>query len=160
MNSAVCTLFENDYHFGVGALANSLFRLGYRGTVHVGYRGSLPSWMVASKSESHQILQIVDGLSFRLYQLDTPWHLTHYKPAFIKTVFASDPTAEAVFYFDPDIVIKCQWSYYEEWVQSGIALVEEIATRGLAYNHPIRKRWLAVAKELQINCHPTFSQYF
>src|SRR5258708_22228660 len=103
---------------------------------------------------------MTEGLEFRFYPLDTPWHLPNYKPLFIKSVFASAPTLEAVFYFDPDIVIKCQWSYYEEWVQCGMSLVEEIATCGMPYNHPIRQRWLSVAKELGIVCKSTISQYF
>jgi hypothetical protein len=28
-------------------------------------------------------------------------------------------------YFDPDITIKCRWSFFEEWVQNGLALVED-----------------------------------
>ena len=160
MNSAVCTLFEGDYHLGVGALANSLHRFGFRGIMHVGYRGSLPSWMVGEKANPGSIASVPCGLSFRFHELDTPWHLTNYKPLFIKRAFDSDPTIDAIFYFDPDIVIKCQWTYYEEWVQAGIALVEEIATGGMPYNHPIRRRWLEVAKTLNIRCHPVFSQYF
>jgi hypothetical protein len=113
--TTVCTLFEGDYHYGVAALANSLFRYGYRGVIHVGYRGLLPNWM--RKFEIGENCSITEGLEFRLYPLDTPWHLANYKPLFIKSIFASAPSLEAVFYFDPDIVIKCQWTYYEEWVR-------------------------------------------
>lgn len=160
MTSAICTLFEGDYHFGVGALANSLYRFGYRGTIHVGYRGALPEWMtrtVIAPGSNHPPL---DGLSFCYYPVKTPWHLANYKPDFIKTVFAASPEIQAVFYFDPDIVIKCPWSYYEEWVSHGLALVEEVATRGMAYNHPIRRRWLELARQLNLACRPVFSQYF
>jgi hypothetical protein len=155
INSAICTLFEGDYHYGVGALVNSLHRCGYRGSIEVGYRGNLPDWLRNAEG-----LLKGTSITLRTHLLQTDWHFANYKPKFINTVFDLNPTIQAVYYFDPDIVIKCQWFYYEEWIQNGIALVEEIATNGMPYNHPIRLRWLEVAKDLDIVCHPTFSQYF
>jgi len=160
VTSAVCTLFEGDYHLGVGALANSLHRFGFSGIMHVGYRGKLPDWMVSRESGIDGLVRVSEGLMMRLHLLETDWHLTNYKPIFMKSVFRADSAIEALFYFDPDIVIKCEWPYYEQWVESGLALVEEIATRGMPYNHPIRRQWVAFAQQLNMEIRPTFSQYF
>ena len=155
MNSAVCTLFEGDYHFGVAALVNSLHRHGYRGSVEIGYRGSLPKWLTQAATAPDQTT-----IRPNLHALDTQWHLTNYKPHFLLKLFSSFPTLDRIFYFDPDIVIKCPWEFFEYWVEPGVALVEEIATNGMPYNHPIRRKWVEIAAELGISVKPTFSQYF
>jgi hypothetical protein len=155
MTSAVCTLFEGDYHHGVGALINSLYRHGYKGSVEIGYRGDLPEWL--QKTET-----IMKGTSItlHLHLLKTDWHLTNYKPQFLLELFAANPALDRIFYFDPDIVIKCSWDFFESWVEPGVALVEEIATHGMAYNHPLRRKWVEIAAGLGISVKPSFSQYF
>ena len=162
MNSAVCTLFEGHYHFGLGALANSLYAHGFRGTIYAGYRGTLPPWAGKSKmQDSYTDFSPAEGLTLRFIPLATKIHLTNYKPDFMLQVWNEHcPDAEALFYFDPDITVKCRWSFYEEWIPKGLAMVEEIATHGMPYNHPIRLRWLSIAKELGIPCQANFSQYF
>ncbi len=153
--SAVCTLFERDYHLGVGALINSLHRHGYQGAVEVGYRGDIPAWM--RDSEEHLK---GTGIQIRLHSIKTSWHLTYYKPRFLLELFSAYPTLDRIFYFDPDIVIKSQWEFFEYWVEPGLALVEEIVDRGMPRDHPLRRKWIEFAGALGITAKASNSQYF
>ena len=155
MTSVVCTLFENHYHYGVAALTNSLYRQGFRGPVYAGYRGPLPSWArVASENSAlgwagATTLEVADGLKIHFLPLDTSYLLTNYKPQFMIRLLAG-PAKEAgsMFYFDPDIVVKCTWSFFENWVTHGVALVHEIISNDMPLTHPKRKEWEKVILKL------------
>lgn len=148
MKSAVCTLFENHYHHGVAALTNSLYHNGYRGNIYAGYRGSLPNWSSLAK-DNHLLfwpgaktLNVKDGLYIHFLPVDTNYHLTNYKPDFMLRLWngpAKD--ANAMAYFDPDIVIKCKWNFYEKWMSYGVALVHEIVSNDMPPTHPLRLQW-------------------
>jgi len=142
LNSVVCTLFEGDYHYGVGALANSLFAAGFRGTIFAGFRGPLPLWVSGSKEfDGFTEFTPADGLTLRFIPLTTKIHLTNYKPNFMLEVWKKHcPKADAMFYFDPDITIKCRWTFFEEWVQGGVALCEDVNSP-MPSSHPIRNAW-------------------
>jgi len=142
MSAAICTLFEGDYHYGVAALANSLYAQGFRGTIYAGYRGSLPPWVDASKASRGLVdFSPVDGLTLRFIPLTTTIHLTNFKPDFMLSLWEEQcPEAESFFYFDPDITVMCAWSFYEEWVKSGVALCADV-NPSMPANHPIRNAW-------------------
>ncbi len=161
MRSAVCTVFEGDYHLGVGALVNSLYTNGFRGNFYAGYRGPLPPWAVPLKSGDHgSAFEVAEGLTVHFIPLTTKIHLANYKPDFMLSLGEKPfPPAEAVFYFDPDITVKCPWSFFEEWVKAGVAVCVDI-NPDMAANHPIRHAWKGFLMGLDLKVHNEFEQYF
>ncbi len=147
MNSAIYTLFEGDYHYGVAALANSLHASGYRGVIYAGYRGPFPAWareaasQAAGKWEQARVLNVADGLQLTFLLLTTDYHLTNYKPDFaLELLDGPANNADALFYIDPDICVTAQWKFFEEWVTCGVALCEDVNSP-LPENHPGRVGW-------------------
>ncbi|NML63651.1 hypothetical protein HHL22_00355 [Hymenobacter sp. RP-2-7] len=147
MNSAICTLFEGNYHYGVAALINSLCKQGYKGTIYVGYRGKLPDWSANAVQNptlywnDSSILQVSHEVQVHFLPLDTHYHFTNYKPDFILKLWenlASEATA--IFYFDPDIVVTAPWIVFENWTAYGVCLCEDIHSPK-AQHHPVREEW-------------------
>ena len=149
MTSAICTLVEGDFHLGLAVLANSLVRHGFQGVIWVGLRGPLPGW-AGSPAATGAWTEFVaaPGVVLRFVPVTTPAHLTNFKPEFMHQVWTQlDPSAGRLFYFDPDIVIKTRWSFFEEWAGYGVALVEDVNSP-LPDSHPRRGAWrLALAWE-------------
>jgi hypothetical protein len=162
MKSAVCTLFGGQLHYGLGALANSLYAHGFRGTIFAGFDEPLPPW--AQNVEKHNgffQFKAADGLLIRFIHLEPDVHFSNYKPDFILDVWEKHcPQADALFYFDPDITIKCRWTFFEEWVGYGIALIQDITNSNMPDNHPIRCAWKHHAETLGLTVKRPLSQYF
>lgn len=157
MKSAICTLFEGKYHLGVVALINSLYQKGFRGTIYIGYRGNLPKWALSGRRESIGkwkegiILELTDGIELCFLLLDTKYSLTNYKPDFMLELWEGPAKEmEAIFYFDPDIVISQSWNCFEEWVQCGVSICEDINSP-LEKFHPRRVGWRNYYAKYQLN---------
>lgn len=157
MISAVCTLFEGHYHFGVATLSNSLYSQGFRGTVYVGYRGSLPNWAQTGKKEPvgkwEDAVKVspANGLQLVFLKLATTYSLTNYKPDFMLELWEdAAKDADALFYFDPDIVVVDSWACYEQWVNCGVAVCEDINSP-LQEFHPRRQGWRNYFKNYNID---------
>ncbi|MBC7915804.1 MAG: hypothetical protein H7Y07_16975 [Pyrinomonadaceae bacterium] len=147
MNTVICTLFENHYHYGVAALTNSLYYHGFRGHIFAGFRGSLPDW--GSNSQTNLSLKwpdartkmVADGLQLHLLPVTTTYHLTNYKPDFMLELWNGlAPDADAMVYLDPDIVLTTSWSLIENWLKCGVALCEDVNSP-IPENHPKRVAW-------------------
>lgn len=147
MNSAICTVFEGHYHYGLAALTNSLYQKGFRGNIYVGYRGVLPNWIMNGKRESIGkwedaiTLTPINGIKLHFLPIVTTYNMANYKPDFMLELWEGlVKDAEALFYFDPDIVINVPWSCFEQWVHCGVALCEDVNSP-LQEFHPRRLGW-------------------
>lgn len=156
MISAICTLFEGNYHFGVATLSNSLYNQGFRGNIYVGYRGKLPNWILNGKKETFgkwkegYTLIPAEGIQLIFLSLSTTYSLTNYKPDFMLELWEGPAkNAEALFYFDPDIVVNDSWVCFEQWVDCGVALCEDINSPFQEF-HPRRVGWRNYYKEFNI----------
>ncbi|NJC26657.1 hypothetical protein [Neolewinella antarctica] len=159
--SIVCTVFENTYHLGVGALVNSLHKCGYRGEVYAAYRGALPPWVtIESGSDGGTLVhRVTEDLSIRFVWQDTDEMLANIKPQIINQVWACyGEQIDNVFYFDCDIVVKCKWLHFETWAAFGIALCEDINSP-FHRTHPLRMQWKAYYAGFDVNYEPKDDTY-
>lgn len=148
MKSVICSLFESHYHFGVASLINSLYKNGYRGNIYIGYKGQLPDWCnkniedVDGYFENMKILNISYDLHVYFCLLNTNTHLAHVKPKFMIDIMEKiEKKVDNIYYFDPDIFLKCRWSFMEEWVLGGVAIVHDKIMNDMPKTHPIRLKW-------------------
>jgi hypothetical protein len=160
MRVTICTLFEGDYHFGLAALVNSLCANGYRGEIWAGYRGKLPEW-VQSHQKGGDIEQLVvnESVKVNFVRLNTIMHFTHYKMIWMLKVFELAIDRDCLIYFDPDIVVKCRWDFFEDWVSRGVALCEDVNSY-MPTTHPIRLAWKDFLAEQGMSTVSELNQYF
>jgi hypothetical protein len=160
MNSAVCTLFEGNYHYGLGALANSLYAQGFRGVIFAGYRGALPPWAGATVRDGVTECSPAEGLTLRFIPLTTKAHLTNFKPDFMLSLWRDHcPQAESLFYFDPDITVIGRWTFFEAWVQDGVALCADV-NPAMPPQHPLRNAWKQFYQPRGIGMRRELDLYF
>ncbi|WP_347049774.1 hypothetical protein [Flavobacterium olei] len=157
MNAAVCTIFEGHYHYGVAALSNSLYENGFTGNIYAGYRGTLPEWILKGKKEAvckwnnAITLAPAKGIKIIFLPIETNYNMANYKPDFMLELWNGPAkNAESIFYFDPDIVINDSWDSYEQWVNCGVALCEDVNSPLQKY-HPRRQGWKSYYKEYNID---------
>ncbi len=158
----VCTLFEGDYHFGLAALINSLVGNGFQGCIAAGYRGALPPWIGQLKplngAAAGTSYEICPGARIDFIALDTPVHFTNLKPDFMRQLIR-ERGCKYIYYFDPDIVVRCAWTFYVHWVRYGVALCEDV-NGSLPENHPLRYRWMELVSPSGLNNPQPLSRYY
>lgn len=160
-DDVVFSLFDSDYHLGLGALVNSLFKFGFRGLVYAAYRGSLPPWATIARAgtDFHQF-EVGDGCAIRFVEVDFAGHLANYKPDFILSMLGTHASsARRVYYFDVDIVVKAPWRFFQDWVSCGIAVCRDLNEPYMSENHPLRKYWRGFAVELGLECRPVVGYF-
>lgn len=152
MSQAICTLYEGDYHYGLGALANSLHASGFQGTIWVGTRGNRPPWV------SGDSRKLPNGLELKFLDIQTPYHFSHYKPWFMQEIF-DQSGAEKVAYIDPDIVTKAAWSFFEDWTNRGVAVVGDFFEQ-VSEDHLYRYHWREHAVNSGAQTQRKLDRYF
>lgn len=153
MTTAICTLFEGNYHHGLVGLVNSLVSVAFKGDVYAGYRGGLPDWAGKAKPndqlgfEAATSMALSEHVNLHLIPLTTDYHFTNYKPDFMLELWEGPARdAESMVYLDPDIVVSTRWSDFEKWLEVGVALCEDVNSP-MAQNHPVRAGWRAFYKQ-------------
>lgn len=163
MTSAVCTLFEGHYHLGAGALANSLWASGFRGKLICGLRGPLPPWAEPSRDggDGRRVRDFGEGFEIWFVPLETKIHFTNYKPRFMLDMWSGPAAgADRLYYFDPDIVIKCPWPLLHRWSDAGIACSEDVNFY-LPPRHPLRLEWKAWLEQQNVPVlRPDLDRYY
>jgi hypothetical protein len=146
--SIACTLFEGRHGLGVGALLNSLIAVGFSGLFVAGYRGALPVWTRTLPQRGTSKFE-VSGIEVYFVSVDTDRHLTNYKPVFIRHVLEDVRLADSdvIAYFDPDIVVRGNWKFFEQWCGYGIALCEDLYSP-MHVTHPKRQIWRELFPDL------------
>ncbi|MBK8968723.1 MAG: hypothetical protein IPM36_19040 [Lewinellaceae bacterium] len=138
----ICTLFEGHYHYGLGAFINSLANAGFSGTVWAGYRGTIPGWANRYKTEGPENTFLIEKtIKLVFVPQENPVHFTFQKPDFMLSIWENCcPDTEKLYYFDPDILLKTTWPFFERWVAHGVALCEDVGSP-VSNTHPIRLEW-------------------
>jgi len=162
-DSAICTLFEGDYHLGLAALVNSLVRAGYTGSIWAGYRGPLPPWVhrLQRLDSEPPAFRVAGQVRLVFLPLETKLHFTHLKPQFMLDLLAGPAhDCRYLWYFDPDICLRSSWPYFRQWQNYGTALCEEINSYHLAARDPLRCRWMEIGKQMGLGEPRPLTGYF
>lgn len=141
----ICTLYEGDYHLGVAALLNSLLRGGFKGLFWIGNRGDLPPWTAQLKRRPDGLFEVGQAL-LGFETLQTERHFGQYKSEFLSSIVDRGITQKYLWYFDPDITVQCEWSFFEAWVRYGICLCQDDGYGFMPASHPLRLAWAELAR--------------
>ena len=144
-----CTLYSGAYHYGVGGLANSLYRQGFRGMMCIGYAPPLPPWAEGARRDGNDmIFQVSHDFLLRFIPWPSSNNLSLEKAHFLLHVLDEvAPQADGVLFFDADITVHGSWMFFEEWLHQGVALCLDGCYPLVPSRHPWRKGWQALALE-------------
>jgi hypothetical protein len=143
-DQVICTLYEGDLHIGVAVLINSIVRSGFKGLFWVGNRGGLPPWTAHLPRRDDGLFQVGDAL-LGFETIENPRHFGQLKPEFLIDTIARGIVRKHIWYFDPDITVRCDWSFFERWVRHGVCLCQEFTMGTMPVDHPLRYEWVELA---------------
>jgi len=113
--------------------------------IWAGHRGELPPW-TSQLTRREDGLYAVGGALLGFEQIDAAAHFTQFKPEFMSNLIDRGIATRLLWYFDPDITVRCGWEFYERWIHFGVCLCQEITMGLMASNHPIRCEWMELAR--------------
>jgi hypothetical protein len=149
-------LYERDYHAGVIALINSLIKNDFEGIIVVGTRGA-PHEVLLDMADTISDQYATIDICFR--SIESERHLARCKPDFMRCVWEQRPTADRIFYADPDLLFKAAWPNFEQWADCGVSLCED-ANSPVYRHHPRRHVWKDTASTHGLNWENEFDVYF
>jgi hypothetical protein len=138
-SSIICSLCEGRYAYGLASLINSSISNGFKGLFYVVVRGKLPFW-AANLEQKDDFFILNNECSIKFEEVFWEHHLSYYKPFLIKNILSKHPDS-SVFYFDPDITLECDWSFFNDWVAIGPAVCTDGNYPVLGKNHPWIISW-------------------
>jgi hypothetical protein len=145
-DQVICTLFEGDFHLGVAVLINSIVRAGFKGLFWIGCRGPLPAWTGGVTRRADGLFEVGEALA-GFETIDPGRHFGQFKPEFLLSVIDRGIARRHLWYFDPDITVRCAWSFFEMWARHGVCLCQEIVMGTMPARHPIRCEWMELARD-------------
>jgi hypothetical protein len=144
-DEVVCTLFEGHYHLGFVVLLNSILRGGFSGLVWAGHRGPLPPWTSQLNKIGTGLFELPNGARLQLETIEPAVHFANYKPDFMLGLIQRGIAKKFLWYFDPDITVRCSWKFFEKWVTYGISLCSEVVNGSMLPRNPLRCMWAEAA---------------
>jgi len=145
-DQVICTLFEGDFRIGVATLVNSILRGGFKGLFWIGCRGELPAWAAGLHRRDDGLFQVGEAL-LGFETIEGSRHFGQFKPEFLLRAIDRGIAGKLIWYFDPDITVRCRWSFYEMWAKHGVCLCQENVMGWMPSRHPIRAEWIRMARE-------------
>jgi hypothetical protein len=139
---------EGDYHYGTGALANSLHRSGFRGILYIGFRGELPRW-----AQARAELELPGGMRIAFIPVDPDLNPNFQKAGFMLRLLAEHPEHRAIAYFDSDVVVTAGWAFFEDWSTRGVGLCMDMVA-SVPEHHPWRLAWRDLASSIGLDTRP------
>jgi hypothetical protein len=122
----------------------------------VGYRGALEPWVAELRGGPDGVPRTVaEGVSIRFLPVGSSWHLANQKASFMLRVFEEiRPDLRTMFYFDADLLIRCDWKHFERWAGHGVVLALDMAETYMPAQHVFRREWQAFAARAGLTCRP------